>query len=78
MSFTDWNGWRTCWCGIWLEVKPGDWVGDHGGCRSAAPAARALHRAILQAGGHPSIIMSDEAMEFTLLREGSDGRPDMG
>ncbi len=54
-----------------LEVKPGDWVGITGDV-AVLPLLRALHRAILQAGGHPSIIMSDEAMEFTLLREGSD------
>lgn len=54
-----------------LEVKAGEWVGITGDV-AVLPLLRALHRAILRAGAYPSIIMSDEAMEFALLREGSD------
>src|SRR5688572_4107541 len=53
------------------EVQPGDWVGILGDV-AALPALRVVYRKVLEAGGNPTLLMSDEYMQRTLLREGSD------
>ncbi|MBK8021987.1 MAG: aminopeptidase [Chloroflexi bacterium] len=54
-----------------VRVKPGDWIGITGDVE-VLPLLRALHREILRAGAHPSLIVTDEAMDYAMLREGSD------
>lgn len=53
------------------EVKPGDWVGVLGDV-AALPALRVVYRKVLEAGGNPSLILSDEYALRALLREGND------
>jgi aminopeptidase len=53
------------------EVKPGDWVGILGDV-VAVPALRAVYAAVLKAGGNPALMVSDEYMTRTFLREASD------
>lgn len=53
------------------EVKPGDWVGILGDALTL-PALREVYTAVVRAGGHPSLMISDEQMARTLLREASD------
>ncbi len=53
------------------EVKPGEWVGILGDV-TALPALRAVFAAVVQAGGHPSLFISDEAMARLFLRQASD------
>src|SRR5215204_6226584 len=52
------------------QVQPGDWVGILGDV-SALPALRVVYRKVVEAEGNPTLLMSDEAMQRTLLREGS-------
>ncbi|MCU0511136.1 MAG: aminopeptidase [Anaerolineae bacterium] len=51
-------------------VKPGDWVGILGEAL-ALPVLREVYHAVLVAGGHPSLIMNDEAMTRDFLRHAS-------
>jgi len=53
------------------EVKPGDWVGIFGDVITI-DALRAVHAAVLKAGGYPHLIISDEYMMRTFLREAND------
>jgi aminopeptidase len=52
-------------------VQPGEWVGVLGDV-TALPALREVYRAVLQAGGYPTLMLSDEAMSRMLLRDGND------
>jgi aminopeptidase len=52
-------------------VKPGEWVGILGDV-VALPALRAVFEEVLRAGGHPSLMLSDEYMTRVFLREASD------
>jgi aminopeptidase len=53
------------------QVQPGDWVGILGDVL-ALPALREVHTAVLQAGGNPVLLISDEQMARTFLREAND------
>ncbi|MFO7322838.1 MAG: aminopeptidase [Chloroflexota bacterium] len=53
------------------SVQPGEWVGILGDT-AALPALRAVYRKVIQAGGYPTLILNDEQMLRTLLREGND------
>ena len=54
-----------------IEVKPGQWVELRGDV-VAIPALRVLYQAVLEAGGNPTLRMTDEYMSHTFLREASD------
>ncbi len=54
-----------------VAVKKGEWVGIRGDA-SALPALRATYEAVLKAGGNPTLMIGDEAMTRTMLREGSE------
>ncbi len=53
------------------EVQPGEWVGILGDV-GALPLLRQVYIQVLEAGGHPTLMLSDEAMLRTFLREASD------
>jgi aminopeptidase len=53
------------------RVQPGEWVGILGDV-AALPALREVYKAVVQAGGNPSLIMSDETMTRMFLREAND------
>jgi aminopeptidase len=53
------------------EVQPGEWVGVLGDA-SALPALREVFAAVMRAGGNPSLMISDEQMMRTFLREAND------
>lgn len=53
------------------EVKPGDWVGIFGDAITL-PALRAVHRAVLNAGGRPALYISDEEMTRDFIRMATD------
>lgn len=53
------------------RVKAGDWVGILGDVVTL-PALRAVYRAVLKAGGYPTLMMSDEYMAREFLREAND------
>lgn len=53
------------------SVQPGEWVGILGDV-TALPALREVYRAVVQAGGNPTLLMSDEQMTRTFLREAND------
>ncbi len=55
------------------EVKPGQWVGILGDVQ-ALPALREVYMAVLKAGAHPSVMLSDEWMGRHMLREGNDAQ----
>ncbi len=52
------------------EVKPGDWVGILGDV-TALPILREVFAAVVRAGGNPSLMLSDETLARTFLREAS-------
>lgn len=52
------------------SVKKGDWVGILGDV-VALPALREVYGAVVKAGGNPTLIISDEAMTRTFLRDAS-------
>ncbi|NJL55896.1 aminopeptidase [bacterium] len=52
-------------------VQPGEWVGILGDV-AALPALREVFAAVVKAGGHPVLMLSDEAMTRHFLREASD------
>jgi aminopeptidase len=58
-----------------VAVKPGQWVGILGDVLTL-PALREIYTAVVRAGGNPALLLSDEAMTRTLLREGSDAQLD--
>ncbi len=53
------------------KVKPGDWVGILGDV-VALPALREVYQAVMRAGGNPTLMLSDETMLRTFLREAND------
>ncbi len=53
------------------EVRPGDWVGILGDFGSL-PILRDIYSAVIEAGGYPSLIIEDEAMQRHFLRQASD------
>jgi aminopeptidase len=53
------------------EVKPGEWVGILGDVVTL-PALREIYAAVLRAGGNPTLMLSDEYMARTFLREAND------
>ncbi len=55
------------------RVQPGEWVGILGDV-AALPALREVFRAVLQAGGNPTLWMSDEAMHRHFLRQASEAQ----
>ncbi len=52
-------------------VKPGDWVGILGDFKSL-PILRDVFQAVVDAGGHPSLIINDGQMQRYFLRHASD------
>lgn len=52
-------------------VQPGEWVGVLGDV-TALPVLREVYSAVLAAGGNPTLMLSDEAMMRTFLREAND------
>ncbi|MCU0499395.1 MAG: aminopeptidase [Anaerolineae bacterium] len=52
-------------------VQVGDWVGILGDV-TVLTALREIYRAVIQAGGHPTLLISDEWMARTFLREAND------
>lgn len=55
------------------KVQPGEWVGILGDV-TTLPGLRAVFEAVIKAGGNPSLMISDEHMLRTMLREGSDAQ----
>lgn len=53
------------------EVKAGQWVGVLGDV-VALPALREVYAAVLRAGAHPSLMLSDETISRMLLRDGNE------
>jgi aminopeptidase len=53
------------------EVQPGEWVGILGDV-AAVPALRVVYESVLHAGGYPHVMISDETMLRTFLREASE------
>lgn len=53
------------------SVQPGEWVGVLGDI-AALPLVRAVHAAVVKAGGNPTLIMSDEMMTRDFARLASD------
>ncbi len=53
------------------EVQPGDWVGILGEFGSL-PILRDVYEAVIDAGGHPSLLIGDEQMQRHFLRHASD------
>ncbi|MCA9913068.1 MAG: aminopeptidase, partial [Anaerolineae bacterium] len=53
------------------NVQPGEWVGILGDV-NALPVLREVYRAVMEAGGNPSLMLSDEAMTRTFLRSASE------
>lgn len=54
-------------------VQPGEWVGILGDV-SALPALREVYAAVIRAGGNPTLIMHDEHMQRSFLRDGNDAQ----
>jgi aminopeptidase len=54
-----------------VGVQPGQWVGILGDVLTL-PALREIYTAVVRAGGNPSLMMSDDAMTRTYLREAND------
>lgn len=53
------------------EVQKGEWVGILGDV-NALPVLRQVYEAVVKAGGYPSLMLSDEYMTRTFLREAND------
>ncbi|MCY3866608.1 MAG: aminopeptidase [Chloroflexi bacterium] len=53
------------------EVQAGDWVGILGEF-SSLPIMRDVYEAVIDAGGHPSLVVSDDQMQRYFLRHASD------
>ncbi|NWF70719.1 MAG: aminopeptidase [Chloroflexi bacterium] len=54
-----------------VSVNKGEWVGVLGDVLTL-PALREIYGAVLRAGGNPALMLSDDTLYRTLLREGSD------
>ena len=53
------------------DVQAGEWVGILGDV-NALPVLRQVHRAVVEAGGHPMLMLSDETMTRDFIRHASD------
>ncbi len=53
------------------EVKAGDWVGILGDV-TALPALRAIYTHVLEAGGNPTLLISDEWMDRQFVQQAND------
>ena len=53
------------------RVQPGDWVGILGDC-NGLPILRDVYEAVIDAGGHPTLIIEDERMQRHFLRQAND------
>jgi aminopeptidase len=58
-----------------MDIQPGEWVALFGDV-IALPALRAVHAAVIRAGGNATLMMSDEMMTRTARREASDSQLD--
>ncbi len=54
-----------------VAVRPGDWVVVHGHVL-AVPLVSEVVRHVLQAGGHPTVMLSDDAVSEALLEHASE------
>ena len=54
-----------------VYVQPGEWVGLRGDVVTL-PALRALYSAVLKAGGHPALMLSDDKISRTFLQVAND------
>jgi aminopeptidase len=54
-----------------VNVQPGEWVGILGDVLTQ-PALREIFTAVLKAGGNPALMLSDDTMNRTFLREAND------
>lgn len=54
-----------------VSIKPGDWTVISGDA-TALPALRLVYQAVLEAGGNPSLMITDEFMQRTALRLASE------
>ena len=54
-----------------IAVQPGEWVGLRGDVVTL-PAIRAIYAAVLEAGGHPTLLLTDDYITRAYLREASD------
>ena len=52
-------------------IQPGEWVGILGDV-VALPALREVYAAVIRAGGNPALMLTDEQMTRTFLRESND------
>ena len=48
------------------SVQPGEWVGVLGDV-NALPALREVYTAVLEAGGHPTLMLSDETTTLAIF-----------
>src|SRR5690606_16606991 len=55
------------------EVQKGEWVGILGDV-NALPILRQVYEAVLKAGGYPTLLLSDEYMTRSFLREADDAQ----
>lgn len=55
------------------SVQPGEWVGILGDV-AAMPMVRAVYRKVLEAGGNPSIFVTDETMKRDFIKAASDAQ----
>ena len=53
------------------RVQPGDWVGILGDF-NGLPILRDVYEAVIDAGGHPTLIIEDEQMQRHFLRQAND------
>lgn len=58
-----------------VSVQKGEWVGIATDA-NALPLARLVFREVLEAGGHPSLMFNDEAMQRDFFRRASDDQLD--
>jgi aminopeptidase len=56
-----------------VSVQPGEWVGVLGDV-TALPLVRAIYMQVLQAGGNPSLMLTDEYLTRNFTREASDAQ----
>ncbi len=57
------------------EVQAGEWVGILGDV-NALPVLRPIYEAVIRAGGYPTLMLSDEVMTRTFLREANSDQID--
>jgi aminopeptidase len=59
--------------GYGIQVEQDEWVQIRGDA-SSLPLIRQIHKAVIRAGGHPTLIIDDSYAVRTLLREGSESQ----